>query len=97
MRPGVPREPKPRPVHPEPQLPAPQGRTAALRVSYGGCEWCGQEPNPRSTSCGSCAARARIHQQRMNALTEREAELRITLLEQQLTEHTDNTEGQTAA
>jgi hypothetical protein len=32
----------------------------------------------------------------MNALAEREAELRIKVLEQQLTEHTDTNEGPTS-
>jgi hypothetical protein len=97
MRPRVPPEPKPRPLHPEPQIPAPQGRTAALRLSYGGCEWCGAPTGTASaTGCPTCTTRERGHRERMNALAEREAELRIKVLEQQLTEHTDTNEGPTS-
>lgn len=81
----------------EPQLPVPQGRSAALRVSYGGCEWCGKPARTGGTACIECSVREQSHRKRMNALAEREAELRIKVLEQQLGEHTDEDEGQATA
>lgn len=86
----IPRRPKPRPAHPEPQIPAPRRDPAALRISYGGCEWCGKPTtSERATSCCQCAVREQGHRKRMNALAEREAELRIKVLEQQLGEHNE--------
>lgn len=78
-RPGVPPEPKTRPANPEPQLPAP---------SSAGCQWCGQQPNPLSTSCGPCAAEQRTHTQFMNELTREKLKLEIKIMEAELANQT---------
>lgn len=91
----IPRRPRPRAANPEPQIPAPRRNSAALRISYGGCEWCGKPTKAcGGTSCDDCQIREQAHRQRMNALAEREAELRNQLLAQQLT---DNTEESTTS
>lgn len=94
----IPRRPRPRSANPEPMIPAPQrSASAALRISYGGCEWCGRATtSARATSCCMCQAREERHRRRMIVLAEREAELRIKVLEQQLAEHTDDPEGPTS-
>lgn len=72
----------------------PRSDSAALRISYGGCEWCGKPTKAcGGTSCIQCRVREEGHRRRMNALAEREAELRIKVLEQQLAEHTDDEEN----
>jgi hypothetical protein len=78
-----------------PWIPEPPRRhSAALRISYGGCEWCGKPQHTDGTSCLECSVREAAHRERMNALAEREAELLNQLLEQRLAEHT---EGQAPA
>lgn len=81
----IPRKPRPRPANPEPMIPAPKRPSTALRISYGGCEWCGSSIKAcGGTSCIPCRVREQTHRKRMHALAEREAELRNQLLEQQL-------------
>lgn len=89
--------PTPRaPFPPRPSATGSGGDGAAVRIAAGGCEWCGANIKHRGgTSCCRCGAREEGHRRRMNALAEREAELRIKVLEQQLGEHTDDTEGTT--
>lgn len=81
------------PRNPEPMIPAPKRVSTALRISYGGCEWCGRRQHSGGTSCQICAIREENHRKRINALAEREAELRNQLLEQQLA---DNQKGPAA-
>ena len=70
-------------------IPAPQARkkrdhSVALRISYGGCEWCGLPQVRGGTSCARCAEREAESAQRMMALREQEQELKNELLEVQL-------------
>lgn len=75
----IPRRPQPRVANPEPMIPGPNRAGA-------GCRWCGGPTgSPNISGCPQCTGRERDHRQRMNALAEREAELRNQLLEQQLT------------
>lgn len=83
---GFPRRPQPRQANPEPMIPASKREAASpgLRISYGGCEWCGGPQRPGGTSCMQCSAREQSHRQRMTAFAEREAELRNQILERRL-------------
>lgn len=93
--PPTPREPGPIQRAMAAGLVTPRRDSAALRISYGGCEWCGKPTKARGgTSCVDCQIREQVHRQRVTALAEREAELRIKLLERQLGEHN---EGNTAS
>lgn len=87
----IPRRPQPRAANPEPQIPAPKRHSTALRISYGGCEWCGGAQRPGGTSCLECSVREQTHRRRMVELAEREAELRNQLITQQLVTVDDDT------